>query len=85
MISQGNRIHAEFLGAVKQVAERIGTAIGNAMITAVLFSLATTDWVLGFTAAYGVIALILSVALIFAIIDLRMLGDGGAPLPRPTV
>ncbi len=72
-------------GAVKQVAERIGTAIGNAMITAVLFSLATTDWVLGFTAAYGVIALILSVALIFAIIDLRMLGDGGAPLPRPTV
>ena len=55
------------------------------MITAVFFSLASTDWVLGFTAAYGVIALILSVALIFAIIDLRMLGDGGAPLPRPTV
>ena len=72
-------------GAVKQVAERIGTAVGNAMITAVLFSLAGTDWVLGFTAAFGVIALILLVALCFAIVDLRMLGDGGARQSVPTV
>lgn len=64
-------------GAVKQVSERIGTAIGNAMITAVLFSLATNSWVIGFSAAYGVIVLILLVALGFAIMDLRMLGDGG--------
>ena len=28
---------------------------------------------------------VITIALIFAIIDLRMLGDGGAPLPRPTV
>jgi len=55
------------------------------MITAVLFSLAGTDWVLGFTAAFGVIALILLVALCFAIIDLRMLGDGDARRSVPTV
>lgn len=65
-------------GAVKQVAERIGTAIGNAMITAVLFSVATTDWTLAVTAAFGVIAAILLLAMIFAIADLRMLGDGGS-------
>ena len=69
-------------GAVKQVSERIGTAIGNAMITAVLFSLASNSWVVGFTAAYGVIVLILLIALGFAIMDLRMLGDGGSrPVP----
>lgn len=63
-------------GAVKQVAERIGTAIGNAMITAVLFAFAATNWTQGFFAAYLVIGAILVVALAFAIMDLRMLGDG---------
>lgn len=70
-------------GAVKQVAERIGTAIGNAMITAVLFALASTSWTLGFTGAYALIALILLAALGFAIMDLRTLGDGGAQEPAP--
>ena len=68
-------------GAVKQVAERIGTAVGNAMITAVLFSLAATSWTAGFAAAYGVIAIILLLALVFAVADLRMLGDGGSHVP----
>lgn len=66
-------------GAVKQVAERIGTAIGNTMITAVLFALVASSWTMAFTAAYGVIALIFVVALSFAVLDLRMLGDGGVP------
>ncbi len=65
-------------GAVKQVAERIGTAIGNAMITAVLFAFATNDWTQGFFAAYLLIAAILAIAMVFAIVDLRMLGDGGS-------
>lgn len=34
---------------------------------------------MAFTAAYGVIALIFVVALSFAVLDLRMLGDGGVP------
>lgn len=63
-------------GAVKQVAERLGTAIGNAMITAVFFALAPISWTQGFTGAYTIILVILTVALVFAIIDLRMLGDG---------
>ena len=54
----------------------IGTAIGNAMITAVLFAFAATNWTQGFFAAYLVIGAILVVALAFAIMDLRMLGDG---------
>lgn len=66
-------------GAVKQVAERIGTAVGNTAITAVLFSLVATSWTTAFTAAYGVIALIIAAALVFAVLDLRMLGDGGVP------
>lgn len=63
-------------GAVKQVAERIGTAIGNAMTTALLFSLAATNWTKGFTAALGLITGFVLMAMIFAIIDRRMLGDG---------
>lgn len=63
-------------GAIKQVAERLGTAIGNAMITAVLFLLVPLSWTAGFTGALGIIAAILLIALILAVIDLRMLGDG---------
>lgn len=71
-------------GAVKQVAERIGTAVGTAMITAVLFALAEDDWTAGFTGAFGLIAIILLVAMVFAVIDLRMLGDGGSRRPAAT-
>ncbi len=63
-------------GAVKQVAERIGTAVGNAMITAVLFWVLPVSWTAGFSAAIGVIVAIQLIALAFAIVDLRILGDG---------
>ena len=63
-------------GAVKQVAERIGTAVGNAMITAVLFWVLPVSWTAGFSAAIAVIVAIQLIALAFAIVDLRILGDG---------
>lgn len=64
-------------GAVKQVAERMGTAIGNAMITAILFAtVATSDWTRGFWMAYLTIAAALAVAAVLAVIDRRALGAG---------
>ncbi|WP_341728478.1 MFS transporter [Brooklawnia sp.] len=63
-------------GAVKQVGERIGTAVGNAMITAVLFWVQPIGWTAGFTAAIGVIVVLQALGLIFAIADRRILGDG---------
>lgn len=62
-------------GAVKQVAERTGTAIGNAMTTAVLFALVPLSWPLGFTGAFAVMFLISLVSMGLAIFDLRTLGD----------
>ncbi|WP_235750584.1 MFS transporter [Nigerium massiliense] len=59
-------------GGVKQTAERIGTAIGNAMITGVFFAvLAMTDWTTGFAAGFVVIALVLMVSLFIAWRDFR--------------
>lgn len=62
-------------GAVKQVAERTGTAVGNAVTTAVLFALVPISWNLGFTSAYAIIALIGAGAMVLSILDLRALGD----------
>lgn len=64
-------------GAVKQVAERMGTAIGNTAITAVLFSLVHHSWTVGFTGAFIAITMLVCLALGFAIMDLRTLGDPG--------
>ena len=62
--------------SLRQVAERIGTAVGNAMITAVLFWVLPVSWTAGFSAAIGVIVAIQLIALAFAIVDLRILGIG---------
>ncbi|WIY82606.1 MFS transporter [Propionimicrobium sp. PCR01-08-3] len=64
-------------GAVKQVGERVGTAVGNAMITAVFFWVQPlSGWTAGFTAALGVIIVLQIIALVSAIFDRRVLGDG---------
>jgi MFS family permease len=65
--------HGGTAGGVKATAERIGTAIGNAMITGVLFGVvsATGDWSVGFAAANGVVVLAMLVSLSFALVDLR--------------
>ena len=59
-------------GAFKQTAERVATAIGNAIMTGILFSvLATTNWNHAITAAFMAILGILLVALVLQIVDLR--------------
>lgn len=63
-------------GAVKQMSERIGTAMGTAMITAVFFWVQLLSYQGALSAAVGVMALVQALALICSIIDLRILGDG---------
>ncbi|WP_448072654.1 MFS transporter [Georgenia yuyongxinii] len=66
-------------GGVKSTAERIGTAIGNAMITATFFGVVGAgEWALGFVAAFGAICLLLLVSVVVAVHDRRVVGDGPA-------
>lgn len=64
-------------GGVKQTAERTATAIGNAMMSSIIFSALPLGWVTATRLAYGAIALILTVCMLLAIYDLRALGDPG--------
>ena len=51
-------------GGVKQTVERVGTAIGNAMITGVFFAgHALAGWTTGFVLGFSVIAVVLLLAL----------------------
>ncbi|MFH5823775.1 MFS transporter [Georgenia sp. AZ-5] len=69
-------------GGVKSTAERIGTAIGNAMITAIFFgAVGAGAWETGFAAAFGAICLCLVVALLVAVHDRRISGNGPAVAP----
>ena len=71
-------------GAVKQVAERIGTAVGITIISAVFFWMVPRGWTSAFVASYAVIALFISLTAVFALLDLRALGDGaGRGVPGP--
>lgn len=73
-------------GGVKSTAERIGTAVGNAMITGVFFGFVGGGaWTTGFAAAYGAIAVCLLVALLAAVHDRKVCGDGPAAPPRRAV
>ncbi len=63
-------------GGLKNTAERITTAVGNAMITAVLFSLVERGWAVALAGAYSVIAAILFLAVGIAVADLRRNGVG---------
>ncbi|MCL1838082.1 MAG: MFS transporter [Propionibacteriaceae bacterium] len=57
-------------GGIKSMSERVATAIGNAVITGVLFSaLAYTDWYGATLAANAVISSIAMLALLLAIFD----------------
>ncbi len=68
-------------GGVKSTTERVSTAIGNAVITAVFFVLVSQGWDVALTRAYQVIALIIAVAIGVAIFDRVTLGRGAPPTP----
>lgn len=63
-------------GGVKQTAERIGNAVGNAMITAIYFVFVTQSATIALTISYVVIILICCVSLAIAIVDRRQQGPG---------
>ncbi|WRS29221.1 MFS transporter [Actinomycetaceae bacterium MB13-C1-2] len=65
--------HGGTAGGLQQMTQRITTAIGNALVTGVLFSVYgggknTDGWLLGASAGLGVIALFLACALTLAIV-----------------
>ena len=70
-------------GGIKQTGERIGTAIGQAIITAVFFGVSSTSAHAGVVAAYGVSSAILLIVLLLAVYDRRVEGPG-VPLSRQT-
>ena len=64
-------------GGIKQTGERIATAVGNAMLTAIMFSLLVRHgWTVGYQAAYAAIVVIAIVALTLALRDLMQHGPG---------
>ncbi|MPV37831.1 MFS transporter [Georgenia subflava] len=66
-------------GGVKSTAERIGTAIGNAMITGVFFAVVGADaWQAGFAAGFAAVAVCLLLSLAIALRDRRVSGEGRA-------
>lgn len=72
--------HGGTAGGVQQTSQRITTAIGNALITGVLFAMygggATIDgWYTGYSCSLAVIALFVSAALTLAIIFWRRSDD----------
>lgn len=59
-------------GAVMQTGQRIGTSIGIAMITGAVFAVLTvSSWPTAFTTGFGLIGLVMVLALAVAIRDLR--------------
>ncbi len=59
-------------GGVLQTAQRIGTAMGLAVITAVAFTvLDSSGWAVAITAGFAAIAAVLAVTLVIAVVDVR--------------
>lgn len=65
-------------GGVKQTVERVATAVGNAIVTAILFMTVASGWAEAMMAAYGLIGIILVLALVLAVIDRVRHGAGVA-------
>ncbi len=65
-------------GAIMQTGQRIGTSVGIAMITAAVFTtLSASTWPMAVTVGFGVIGLVVVLALAVAIKDLRDRGRQG--------
>jgi len=63
-------------GGVVQTVQRIATAVGIAVVTAIAFAvLQVSDWSVAFIVGFAVIAVIMGITLIPAYADLRRRGD----------
>lgn len=66
-------------GAIMQTGQRIGTAVGIAVITAATFStLAVSSWSIAIIVGFGSIAFVILLALLVALKDLRERNQGRA-------
>lgn len=63
--------HGGAAGGIKQTVERVGAALGNAIVTGVFFAVAPLGWSVGFAAAYLTIAGFIALAMTLAILDRR--------------
>jgi len=63
--------HGGTAGGIKQTVERIGAALGNAMVVGVFFGLVPLGWTTAFTGAYVAIALCVLAAAVLAVFDER--------------
>lgn len=63
--------HGGTAGGIKQTVERIGAALGNAMIVGVFFGLVSTGWTNAFVGAYAAIVACLLAATLIATFDER--------------
>lgn len=63
--------HGGTAGGIKQTVERIGAALGNAMVVGVLFALVTHGWTIAFAGAYLVIMVCVLGAAWLGVLDER--------------
>lgn len=63
--------HGGTAGGIKQTVERIGAALGNALVTGVFFGVVAHGWEVAFASAFLVIAACLLGALALAVLDER--------------
>lgn len=61
-------------GAIKSTTERIGTAVGNAVLTAVFFSLVHRGWTQALAGSFGVIIVIMLIVTVITVTDVRRHG-----------
>ncbi len=70
-------------GGVMQTGQRVGTSVGTAMITSMLFGVAAAySWDWAFVSAFGLIMLMVAIALVVAIVDIIGTRRAQAAVPQ---
>lgn len=70
-------------GGVMQTGQRVGTSVGTALITSMLFGVAAAaNWNWAFIGAFGLIFCLVSIAMVVAILDVRGTRRAQARVPQ---
>ena len=70
-------------GGVMQTGQRVGTSVGTALITSMLFGVAAAySWNWAFVGAFGLIMLMVTIAFIVAVVDVRGTRRAQAAVPQ---